>query len=122
MGISCLQSYKGAQLFQSVGLSSHVVSKCFRGMQNAIEGVGFDVLHDDALRLHRIAYPIRALAPLVAGVDTLPDWGDYHFRSVHDTEVHVNSPDVIANLQVRDGVPDWGDYHFHSVHDTEVQW
>ena len=53
MGISCLQSYKGAQLFQSVGLSRNVVTKCFRGMANAVDGVSFDVFHDDALLLHR---------------------------------------------------------------------
>ena len=42
MGISCLHSYKGAQLFQSIGLGQSIVKKCFNGMDNAIEGVQFD--------------------------------------------------------------------------------
>ena len=38
-----------------------------------------------------MAYPLRPLPQIVAGVDTLPDWGDYHFRSVHETEVPCGS-------------------------------
>jgi glutamate synthase (NADPH/NADH) len=131
MGISCLHSYKGAQLFQSIGLGSQVVQKCFRGMDNAIEGLHFDMFHDDALRLHRYAYPLRSLPPLVDGVESLPDWGDYHFRSAAETELHVNTPDTIASLQIAsldrasaqsdDAYEKFASYHNKVVEQSEIR-
>jgi glutamate synthase (NADPH/NADH) len=131
MGISCLHSYKGAQLFQSIGLGTQVVQKCFKGMDNAIEGLHFDMFHDDALRLHRYAYPLRALPPLVDGVESLPDWGDYHFRSAAETELHVNTPDTIASLQLAsrerdsalsdDAYEKFASYHNKVVEQSEIR-
>eukprot|EP00396_MALV-II-16_sp_LP-1_P000072 gene72-341_t len=100
-GISCLQSYKGAQLFQAVGLHARVIQKCFNGTDCALSGVGFDIFHTDALRLHAMAMRPLRLPPLVdESCAELPDWGEYHFRSVdQNNEFHMNSPDVIAKLQ-----------------------
>ncbi|CAD7926607.1 unnamed protein product [Amoebophrya sp. A120] len=100
-GISCLQSYKGAQLFQAIGISNKVVNKCFTGTDVALQGVGFDIFHLDAVRLHTIAFQQMRLPPLVDEESReLPDWGEYHFRSVGEqNEFHMNSPDVIAKLQ-----------------------
>ncbi|CAD7949220.1 unnamed protein product [Amoebophrya sp. A25] len=100
-GISCLQSYKGAQLFQGVGISKKVVDKCFSGTDVALYGVGFDIFHFDAVRLHQFAFQQMRLPPLVdEETRELPDWGEYHFRSVdQQNEFHMNSPDVIAKLQ-----------------------
>ena len=57
MGISTLQSYKGAQIFEAVGLQDEVVHRCFAGTASRIQGVGFDVLADELMRRHEIGYP-----------------------------------------------------------------
>jgi len=101
MGISCLQSYKGAQLFQAVGLGKEVIAKCFTGCASVLSGVGFEVFAQDALEFYRMAFPPRGpLPPLVdEEVQELDDSGDYHFRSIHQAEIHMNTPDVIYKLQ-----------------------
>ena len=57
MGISTLQSYKGAQIFEAIGLGSEVMERCFSGSASRIEGVGFDGLARETLRRHRMGYP-----------------------------------------------------------------
>ncbi|CAK0794325.1 unnamed protein product [Prorocentrum cordatum] len=101
MGISCLQSYKGAQLFQAIGVGKEIMSKCFHGCKGVLDGVGFDAVMQDALEFHKLAYPVRGnLPPLVDDeVEELPDEGEYHFRSIHAGEMHTNTPDVIYKLQ-----------------------
>ena len=51
MGISTLQSYKGAQIFEAVGLNGDVVETCFAGTASRISGVGFDVLAEEGVAL-----------------------------------------------------------------------
>ncbi|KAJ3294774.1 glutamate synthase [NADH] [Borealophlyctis nickersoniae] len=93
MGISTLQSYKGAQIFEALGLDSSIVSKCFAGTASRIKGVGFDILALDALALHEQAWPSRD----TVAVENLPETGDYHWRD--GAEPHINDPVGIANLQ-----------------------
>ena len=52
MGISTLQSYKGAQIFEAVGLADEVIERCFVGTASRLQGVGLDVLEQEALRRH----------------------------------------------------------------------
>ncbi|EEQ99949.1 conserved hypothetical protein, partial [Perkinsus marinus ATCC 50983] len=103
MGISCLSSYKGAQLFQCIGLAPDVRNLCFDACLSSLGGVGFRALQEDALRLHTNAYPSRPLPPLVDAETSryaLPEMGMYHFRSVGNaSELHMNAPDVIAKVQ-----------------------
>jgi glutamate synthase (NADPH/NADH) len=101
MGISCLQSYKGAQLFQSIGLGKEVIAKCFSGCRGVLDGLGFDAFAQDALEFHKLAFPARGpLPPLVdEEVEELCDEGEYHFRSIHNSEMHTNTPDVIYKMQ-----------------------
>jgi len=101
MGISCLQSYKGAQLFQAIGLGKDVIERCFAGCKWVLNGVGFDILAQDMLEFHNQAYPARGpLPPLVdVDVEELDDFGEYHFRSIADSEIHMNTPDVIYKMQ-----------------------
>ena len=54
MGISTLQSYKGAQIFEAVGLTDEVIAKCFTGTPSRVSGVGFTVLAKESLRRHRL--------------------------------------------------------------------
>lgn len=97
MGISTLASYKGAQIFEAVGLSSEVMERCFRGTPSRVEGATFDALAKDALKLHELAFPSRALAPGSAEAVALPNPGDYHWRK--GGEIHLNDPLAIAKLQ-----------------------
>ncbi|XP_043718284.1 glutamate synthase 1 [NADH], chloroplastic [Telopea speciosissima] len=97
MGISTLASYKGAQIFEALGLSSEVIQKCFNGTPSRVEGATFEMLAQDALRLHDIAFPTRVLPPGSSEAVALPNPGDYHWRK--DGEVHLNDPLAIAKLQ-----------------------
>ncbi|KAL5226507.1 hypothetical protein ABZP36_014772 [Zizania latifolia] len=97
MGISTLASYKGAQIFEALGLSSEVIRKCFEGTPSRIEGATFEMLARDALRLHELAFPSRTPPPGSADAKALPNPGDYHWRK--NGEVHLNDPLAMAKLQ-----------------------
>jgi glutamate synthase (NADPH/NADH) len=92
MGISTLQSYKGAQIFEAVGLAEEVIEKCFRGTASRIGGVTFKVLAAEAFERHALTYQDRESDNLV-----LRNPGQYHWRS--GGEKHINDPVSIGNLQ-----------------------
>ena len=94
MGISTLASYKGAQIFEILGLRAEVVDRCFVGTASRLQGAGFDVLAKESLRRHRLGYPRREQVRPAQ----LPNPGDYHWRP--DGEAHAFSPKSIAALQV----------------------
>jgi len=99
MGISTLASYKGAQIFECLGLHDDVVTQCFPGTASRIMGVKMDMLAMDSFKMHQTAFPTR-LFPEGSPEDTaLPNPGDYHYRSGEDKEVHMNDPRAIAFLQ-----------------------
>ena len=91
MGISTLQSYKGAQIFEAVGLAPEVIDTCFKGTPSRIKGGGFAMLYKDYARLHAEAYPTVAMTP------TLANRGDLHYRN--GGEAHMNDPMGMVNLQ-----------------------
>jgi len=97
MGISTLASYKGAQIFEAVGLSSEVIDRCFTGTASRVEGATFEALASDALGLHEMAFPKRAPPKGSAESMALPNRGDYHWRK--GGELHLNDPLAIAKLQ-----------------------
>ncbi|XP_065868059.1 glutamate synthase 1 [NADH], chloroplastic isoform X1 [Euphorbia lathyris] len=97
MGISTLASYKGAQIFEALGLSSEVIEKCFAGTPSRVEGATFEMLARDSLHLHEMAFPSRAYPPGSAESTALPNPGDYHWRK--GGEIHLNDPLAIAKLQ-----------------------
>src|ERR1700722_10260650 len=90
MGISTIQSYCGAQIFEAVGLERELIDKHFTGPASRIGGVGADVLSTEALERHFRAYPRPGRAPLPVG-------GGLQWR--RDGEVHIWNPDTIAKLQ-----------------------
>ncbi len=59
MGISTLASYKGAQIFEALGLGDEVINACFKGTPSRIGGVSFEQLGADALQMHQMAYSHR---------------------------------------------------------------
>ncbi|OEL30733.1 Glutamate synthase 2 [NADH], chloroplastic [Dichanthelium oligosanthes] len=97
MGISTLASYKGAQIFEALGLASEVVSKCFEGTPSRVEGAKFEMLAQDALDLHELAFPSRTLPPGSADANALPNPGDFNWTK--NGEIHLNDPFSIAKLQ-----------------------
>jgi glutamate synthase (NADPH/NADH) large chain len=94
MGISTLQSYKGAQIFEAVGLKDDVIERLFAGTASRIQGVDFHVLAEEALRRHSLGYPEQAVDRL----PVLPNPGEFHWRA--DGERHMWDPPAIADLQV----------------------
>ncbi len=94
IGISTLHSYKGAQIFEAVGLGDDIINRCFRGTASRIKGVSLDVLAEESLRRHEKAYPPRELVRL----PVLDNPGDYYWRS--GGELHMWNPDTIANIQL----------------------
>jgi glutamate synthase (NADPH/NADH) len=93
MGISTLASYKGAQIFEALGVDDSVISRCFVGTSSRIKGVTFDIFALDAITMHEWGYPTRnRVQP-----DTLPEFGEYHWRD--GGEAHLFEPSSMANLQ-----------------------
>ncbi|KAI0341760.1 NADPH-dependent glutamate synthase [Trametopsis cervina] len=93
MGISTLQSYKGAQIFEAIGLHAEVVETCFAGTASRVQGATFDLLAMDAFEMHERGWPSRETI-LPPG---MPESGEYHWRS--GGEAHINDPSGIAYLQ-----------------------
>jgi len=94
IGISTLHSYKGAQIFEAVGLGEDVIARCFKGTASRIKGVSLEVLAEESLRRHEKAYPSRNLVSL----PVLDNPGDFHWRS--GGEVHMWNPQTLANIQL----------------------
>ncbi|KAF7269671.1 hypothetical protein GWI33_017287 [Rhynchophorus ferrugineus] len=91
MGISTLQSYKGAQIFEAVGLAEDVIDKCFRGTPSRIGGISLEILASEAFDRHKTAYQLTSDSLI------LRDAGNYHWRA--GGEKHLNEPASIAALQ-----------------------
>ena len=92
IGISTIQSYRGAQIFEALGLNKAVIDQYFTWTASRLQGVGLDVLAEEALKRHRHAFPDRPGAPI-----TLDVGGDYQWRK--EGEAHLLSPQVIHTLQ-----------------------
>jgi glutamate synthase domain-containing protein 2/glutamate synthase domain-containing protein 1/glutamate synthase domain-containing protein 3 len=92
MGISTLQSYRGAQVFEAVGLNQSLVDAYFSGTASRIEGVGLEVLAREALLKHAYAFQ-----PLTESESELVAGGHYQFRE--SGEYHLLNPATISKLQ-----------------------
>jgi glutamate synthase (NADPH) large chain len=92
MGISTLQSYRGAQVFEAVGLNESLVNSYFAGTASRIEGVGLDVLAREAELKHSYAF-----RPLTDSETDLAVGGQYQYRE--GGEYHLLNPQTISKLQ-----------------------
>ncbi|MCC5888698.1 MAG: glutamate synthase large subunit [Gammaproteobacteria bacterium] len=94
MGISTLQSYKGAQIFEAVGLADEVIDRCFAGTTSRVQGADFEILAEEMERRHELGYPAREQVRL----PVLPNPGEFHWRRNGDR--HMWDPIAVADLQV----------------------
>src|SRR5208283_1566105 len=92
MGISSIQSYRGAQVFEAVGLRQDVIDHYFTWTPSRVGGIGLDVIAQEVLARHRAAYPERQVNGHV-----LPSGGQYKWRD--DGEYHLFNPETIHRLQ-----------------------
>ncbi|CAN5872209.1 glutamate synthase large subunit [soil metagenome] len=93
MGISTLDSYRSAQVFEAVGLGADVIDRCLRGTPSQLGGIGLHELGEDVLHRHGLAYADRA---------SLASPGFYKFKKAG--EYHANNPEVIAALHTAIGL------------------
>jgi glutamate synthase (NADPH) large chain len=92
MGISTLQGYCGAQIFEAVGLDRAFVDQYFTWTASRIGGIGIDVIADEVLRRHGVAFPTRG-----GGSPDLESGGEYQWR--RDGEYHLFNPETVFKLQ-----------------------
>ncbi len=93
MGISTIQSYRGAQIFEAIGLCEQLVDRYFTYTASRISGIGIEQIALDALSHHSRAYPQRE-----GGLHELAWGGQYQWR--RDGEYHLFNPDTIYKLQL----------------------
>ncbi len=94
MGVSTVASYRGAQIFEAVGLSQELVDAYFSGTASKLGGVGIDVIAEEVARRHRVAYPPSGIAPAHR---TLTVGGEYQWR--REGEPHLFDPETVFRLQ-----------------------
>ena len=94
MGISTIRSYRGAQIFESIGLSESLLKAYFGTDTSTVGGIGLDTIAHDAILLHQ-----KAHHTIESGEDKpLPNLGQFHWRA--DGIKHAWNPDTIAALQL----------------------
>ncbi|UTF61655.1 glutamate synthase large subunit [Gilvimarinus sp. DA14] len=103
MGISTITSYRGAQLFEAVGLAEDVVDMCFTGTTSRIKGARFEDLEADQKALAKTAWLDRK--PIVQGG---------LLKYVHGQEYHAFNPDVVQTLQKAVQSGNWSDWQKYS--------
>ncbi|WP_462255116.1 glutamate synthase large subunit [Ferruginibacter sp.] len=109
MGISTLQSYQGAQIFEILGLNKEVVDKYFTGAISRIEGVNLDGIAKEALAKHYVAFNQKNIP-----VDRLPVGGIYQWK--RKGEFHLFNPTTIHLLQYSTKMNDYATFKKYSKH------
>jgi len=92
MGISTVQSYHGAQIFEALGLSQEFIDNYFTWTPSRISGAGIDIIAEEAVMRHKSAYPSRDVEE-----DTLDEGGVYQWRP--SGERHMWNPQTVHKLQ-----------------------
>ncbi|MCU7550559.1 glutamate synthase large subunit [Chitinophagaceae bacterium LB-8] len=107
MGISTLQSYQGAQIFEIIGLNKTVVDKYFTGATSRIEGMGLDEIAKETLAKHNLAFSKKDVP-----VDRLPVGGVYQWK--RKGEAHLFNPTTIHLLQYSTRLNDYNTFKKYS--------
>ncbi len=93
MGISTIKSYRGAQIFEALGIRKDVIDKYFTWTDSRIGGIGLDVIAEEARRRHERAFPRASL-----NGQTLDEGGQYKWRK--NGEYHMYNPETVHKLQL----------------------
>ncbi|MBP5583942.1 MAG: glutamate synthase subunit alpha, partial [Bacteroidales bacterium] len=93
MGIATIRSYRGAQIFEAVGIGSYVLDKYFKGTNSKIGGIDMSDIYRDIADAHK-----KAFAPDLEETWTVTNAGNYAFRK--DGELHAWNPETISKLQL----------------------
>jgi glutamate synthase (NADPH/NADH) large chain len=104
IGISTVQSYQGAQIFEILGLRNEVTEYCFKGSVSRIEGLSFDDLAREALERHHRAFPKKSLPD----TPVLDEGGIFQWKQ--RGEAHLFTPNSIHLLQLSTQTNDYGIY------------
>ena len=107
MGISTLQSYQGAQIFEIIGLNNSVVDKYFTGATSRIQGMGLDEIARETLAKHLFAFSRKDIP-----VERLPTGGVYQWK--RKGEFHLFNPNTIHYLQYSTHMNDYGSFKKYS--------
>jgi glutamate synthase (NADPH) large chain len=94
MGVSTVASYRGAQIFEAIGISNEVIDKYFTGTTSRLGGVGLDVLAQEVSKRHNVAYPFTGISPAHR---QLAIGGEYQWR--REGEPHLFDPETVFKLQ-----------------------
>ena len=94
MGVSTVASYRGAQIFEAIGISKEVIDKYFTGTVSRLGGVGLDVIAEEVSRRHKLAYPPTGISPAHR---QLAIGGEYQWR--REGEPHLFDPETVFKLQ-----------------------
>ncbi len=92
MGISTIRSYRGAKIFESIGLSESLLKTYFGTEVSTIGGIGLETIAHDAITMHDKAFGMKRKP------DFLPNLGQFHYRK--DGIKHAWDPETIATLQL----------------------
>jgi glutamate synthase (NADPH/NADH) large chain len=103
MGISTFNSYRGAQIFEAIGIKQNVVDEFFTWTDSRVEGIGLDVMAEEARRRHRVAFP-----PFEGNSPALDVGGEYQWR--RNGEYHLFNPKTVHLLQKASRTNDWETY------------
>ena len=106
MGISVLGSYRGAQVFEAIGIHSKLIEQCFTGTSSQIEGIGFREIARESLQRHELAF--RQDVPGGADDAHPHDLGLFRFRRAG--EMHAVTPPMIKNFHTFVKTNEPGDY------------
>lgn len=128
MGISTIQSYHGAQIFEAIGLSQEVVDRYFAPTASRIGGIGLDEIAEEVRMRHRKAYPKRSSFGLILDSGGKIQWRD-------DGESHLYDPESVYLLQqatqrndfdlfqrFADKMQTWAKNHYHLRSLMEFEW
>ncbi len=109
IGISTIRSYRGAQIFEAIGLNEKVVDKYFTGTPSRIGGIGLDKILEDIILRHDSAFELKA------GPEVLQPGGNIHLRTNDDKHLITAQSVALIQKAVREG-----DYNIYKQYSTEI--
>jgi glutamate synthase (NADPH/NADH) large chain len=112
MGVSTIRSYKGAQIFEAVGLGESLIDRYFPGTPSRIGGIGLETIARESLERH--AGALSAEDRAFCGAEGLDSGGKYNFRRF--SEKHLLTPEAVALLQKSVRANDYAQFKNYSAH------